>query len=101
MPAACGVLPRVGPPRNRRSQGEYTQNGGLPPLVHCAKARLFASLDESKCGKDIRPGSQPVPWLGSGGKPRHASEKISGNLRSPVSGILQDYLPLVVFLAVA
>jgi NADH-quinone oxidoreductase subunit A len=66
----------------------------LPPIVRCAKPPAIRSWNESELESGAISPGPAAPWLGDG----VPGLRTRGSL---MSSLLQDYLPLVVFIAVA
>src|SRR5262249_11473542 len=76
-------------------------DAGLPPLVHCAKPCPTPPLKRMRCVRRAISQAPAAPWprVGAGaGSPCGAR---ASEVRSPMNELLLDYLPLVIFIAVA
>jgi len=80
---------------------ELLAPAGLPPIVHCAKPSLSPSLERIRSVTRAISQAPAAPWprVGAGaGFPCGAG---TSEVRSPMNELLLDYLPLVIFIAVA
>src|SRR5262249_30808539 len=68
---------------------------GLPPIVHCAKASLRPSLERIR---SVTRAISQAPTAPGAGFPYGAA---TSERSSPMNELLLDYLPLVIFIAVA
>src|SRR5262249_44365587 len=83
-----------------RALDELLTPARLPPIVHCAKPSLSPSLERIRSVTRAISQAPAVPW------PRGAGGGLSvlattSEVRSPMNELLLDYLPLVIFIAVA
>src|SRR5262245_30642055 len=78
---------------------ELLTRAGLPPIVHCAKPSLSPSLERIRSVTRAISQAPAAPWpRGRGGLSCGAT---TSEVRSPMNELLLDYLPLVIFIAVA
>src|SRR5262249_52358273 len=96
------VSAKLKPPRKQAIQapGELLPSGGLPPIVHCAKPSMSPSLERIRSVTRAISQAPAAPW------PRRAGAGFpygagTSEVRSPMNELLLDYLPLVIFIAVA
>src|SRR5207247_9288846 len=84
-----------------RALKELLAPAGLPPIVHCAKPSLSPSLERIRSVTRAISQAPAAPWprVGAGaGFPCGAG---TSEVSSPMNELLLDYLPLVIFIAVA